>query len=343
MNLRRLFQSILVLSVLACTGIFVVQPILAATGPVDQTAFASFAANAGFAAGPSVTVIIARLIRTVISFLGVIAVVIVVYGGFMYMTAGGNDERVKKAKKTITNGLIGLVIVLMSFAIAQFIVSRLVGATEEADIIAFCKNNPTDPTCLKNPPFPPPKPEFTLSSLNTDCAKALRNFQLQFVFSKSVKNATGISVKQAGVAVPGVFQFAGPKVTFTPDALCEDNPTFHCFQSGKTYEVVIDNTKLTSASGATLTCTAQKPCCSALQPCSFTAGSAIDTQAPTMVMKEPAPKVILGVNKMLQAATKDDSGVSFVDFFVENGNDPIFTAGLDLSTNKILSRGNAGE
>ena len=340
MNLRRLFQSILVLSVLACTGIFVVQPILAATGPVDQTAFASFAANAGFAAGPSVTVIIARLIRTVISFLGVIAVVIVVYGGFMYMTAGGNDERVKKAKKTITNGLIGLVIVLMSFAIAQFIVSRLVGATEEADIIAFCKNNPTDPTCLKNPPFPPPKPEFTLSSLNTDCAKALRNFQLQFVFSKSVKNATGISVKQAGVAVPGVFQFAGPKVTFTPDALCEDNPTFHCFQSGKTYEVVIDNTKLTSASGATLTCTAQKPCCSALQPCSFTAGSAIDTQAPTMVMKEPAPKVILGVNKMLQAATKDDSGVSFVDFFVENGNDPIFTAGLDLSTNKVLTGGN---
>src|SRR3989338_5647264 len=222
MNLRRLFQSILVLSVLACTGIFVVQPILAATGPVDQTAFASFAANAGFAAGPSVTVIIARLIRTVISFLGVIAVVIVVYGGFMYMTAGGNDERVKKAKKTITNGLIGLVIVLMSFAIAQFIVSRLVGATEEADIIAFCKNNPTDPKCLKTPPFPPPVPSFTLQppAALIQCAAGIRNLKLAFVFSKSVKDEKGITIKQNNVQVPGTFASSGQRVTFIPNEKC---------------------------------------------------------------------------------------------------------------------------
>jgi len=64
-----------------------------------------------------------------LSLLGIIVLVIIIYGGFLWMTAGGNDERVGEAKKWIFGGIIGLVIILSSYAIAQFVISNLVSAT----------------------------------------------------------------------------------------------------------------------------------------------------------------------------------------------------------------------
>ncbi|MEK7102536.1 MAG: hypothetical protein AAB912_02825, partial [Patescibacteria group bacterium] len=55
---------------------------------------------------------IASIIRVVLSLLGIVALVIVLMGGFKWMTAGGSDEKVKEAKKTIFQGIIGLAIVL---------------------------------------------------------------------------------------------------------------------------------------------------------------------------------------------------------------------------------------
>jgi hypothetical protein len=69
--------------------------------------------------------IIFRAIQYILAFLGVVAVVVILIGGFMWMTAGGNDEKVGKAKKILIQGLIGLVIVLLAFAIATFVIQRL--------------------------------------------------------------------------------------------------------------------------------------------------------------------------------------------------------------------------
>ena len=69
--------------------------------------------------------IIFRAIQYILAFLGVVAVVVILIGGFMWMTAGGNDEKVGKAKKILIQGLIGLVIVLLAFAIATFVIERL--------------------------------------------------------------------------------------------------------------------------------------------------------------------------------------------------------------------------
>jgi len=73
--------------------------------------------------------IIARIINTSMLFLGVIAVVIVLIGGFKWMTAGGNEKGVEDAKKLMGAGVVGLVIVLASWGIAQFIVKQLQTAT----------------------------------------------------------------------------------------------------------------------------------------------------------------------------------------------------------------------
>lgn len=60
---------------------------------------------------------IGNVLQYVIAFVGVILLVIVVYGGFLWMTAGGDEEKVKKARGLIINGVIGLIIVLLSYAI----------------------------------------------------------------------------------------------------------------------------------------------------------------------------------------------------------------------------------
>lgn len=77
----------------------------------------------------SLTETIADIINVVLGFLGVVAVVIILIGGFIWMTAGGNEDKVKNAKKILTTGVIGLAIVLSAYAIAQFVVKSLVTAT----------------------------------------------------------------------------------------------------------------------------------------------------------------------------------------------------------------------
>lgn len=72
---------------------------------------------------------IARIIRTAMSLLGIIAVLIILYGGFKWMTSAGSDESVGDAKKIITAGIIGLVIILTAYAIASFVINSLVAAT----------------------------------------------------------------------------------------------------------------------------------------------------------------------------------------------------------------------
>ncbi len=64
-----------------------------------------------------------NIVKYLMTFLGIIAVLVVLYGGFIWMTAGGNEDKVDKAKKMIISGAIGLVIVLSAFAIITFVIN----------------------------------------------------------------------------------------------------------------------------------------------------------------------------------------------------------------------------
>ena len=79
-----------------------------------------------------IRVIIARVIRIGLGLLGIIAVVIVIAGGVIWMTAGGDDKKVLLAKKVMTNGAIGLAIILSSFTITHFVLKSLTDATTGA-------------------------------------------------------------------------------------------------------------------------------------------------------------------------------------------------------------------
>ena len=65
--------------------------------------------------------LIGTIVGTILSLLGVIFSVLIIYGGFIWMLAGGNEQNVEKAKNILTQAIIGLVIVLMAYAITSFI------------------------------------------------------------------------------------------------------------------------------------------------------------------------------------------------------------------------------
>jgi len=72
-----------------------------------------------------IRVIAARIIQIALSLLGIITVVLIMYGGFIWMTAGGNDEQIGRAKKILVNATIGLAIILSAYAITLFIFRML--------------------------------------------------------------------------------------------------------------------------------------------------------------------------------------------------------------------------
>ncbi len=76
-----------------------------------------------------VRLVVASIINVALGLLGIVAVVIILYGGLIWMTAGGDQKKVDSAKHILTAGIIGLIIILSAYAIARFVVSSLLRAT----------------------------------------------------------------------------------------------------------------------------------------------------------------------------------------------------------------------
>lgn len=72
-----------------------------------------------------IRLIAARIIRIILELLGLIFLVIIIVAGFRWMTAGGDEAKIEAAKKQLSNGVIGLVIVLIAFSLAAFIFYQL--------------------------------------------------------------------------------------------------------------------------------------------------------------------------------------------------------------------------
>jgi hypothetical protein len=81
--------------------------------------------------------VIGNIINVALSLLGVVAVVIILIGGFKWMTAGGSEDKVEEAKKMIFQGIIGLAIILSAWAIAIFVLNSLSSATSSGSVPTF--------------------------------------------------------------------------------------------------------------------------------------------------------------------------------------------------------------
>jgi hypothetical protein len=78
--------------------------------------------------GGNVAVLIGNVIGTALSMVGVIFFILMIYGGILWMTARGKEEMANKAKDTIIAAVIGLIVVLASYALTNFIFGALSGS-----------------------------------------------------------------------------------------------------------------------------------------------------------------------------------------------------------------------
>jgi dolichyl-phosphate-mannose--protein O-mannosyl transferase len=73
----------------------------------------------------SLGVVISMVIRAALTLLGIIFLVIIVFAGYRWMTASGNEEAIQKAQSSIKRAIIGLVIVMLAYAITAFVFNQL--------------------------------------------------------------------------------------------------------------------------------------------------------------------------------------------------------------------------
>lgn len=93
----------------------------------QSDSLASVGANSSLSDTP-LPVIIGNLINVFLGLLGVVFLVLVIYGGFIWMTAGGDESKVERAKQTLIRAVIGLIITLSAYAITAFIFNALENA-----------------------------------------------------------------------------------------------------------------------------------------------------------------------------------------------------------------------
>lgn len=108
-------------------GVFVpslafAQGIKNALGNLQQTA-----GPAGVEGSGDVGSIVGTIINAALTFVGLIFLVLMVYAGFLWMTARGEEEQINRAKKIITGTIIGLIITVSAYAITVFVTSRFGG------------------------------------------------------------------------------------------------------------------------------------------------------------------------------------------------------------------------
>ena len=87
--------------------------------------------GAGYRTDAEPETLVGEIIAVVLSFLGVVFLILMIYGGFLWMTAGGSEQQVEKAKKLITAAIIGLIVVVSAYAISHLLVTTLGDETLE--------------------------------------------------------------------------------------------------------------------------------------------------------------------------------------------------------------------
>ncbi len=165
---------------------------------------------------------IGRIVKIVLAFLGLIAVVIIIAGGFIWMTSGGVPEKINKAKKIMLAGSIGLGIIVLSYAIASFIVSLLWGQLGPgADWVGPGVGPGTLPTGATYLVIIDKHPKNNQSVVRNTTITIIFNRALNCDTVKYGAAATDtIKITKAGTLVSGHLRVSGNTLTFKTKTAC---------------------------------------------------------------------------------------------------------------------------
>lgn len=164
-----------------------------------------------------IRVAIINVIRFILGFLGIIAVAIIMWGGYLWMTSGGDANKVGKAKKTLISAVVGLIIILSAFIIASFVINSLQGALCEGDNCptASCPTPPCTPTCTTPPCTPGSSTQYTYVNKLKDAAIPWTrligsNFQGVAKIPNSATLEVGAYAKNLGGTITSMELFTAP-------------------------------------------------------------------------------------------------------------------------------------
>lgn len=90
-----------------------------------QTLYGTTADKAEVQKTGDITLLASAIVKALLGLVGIIFFILIIYGGYSWMTAGGNDEKVLKAKKLIIRAVIGLAIVASAYSIAYFVTQAI--------------------------------------------------------------------------------------------------------------------------------------------------------------------------------------------------------------------------
>lgn len=149
--------------------------------------------------GQDIRVTIARIINVFLSVIGVLALIIVLYGGFIYMTSGGNEEKIARARKILINGGIGLIIIFASWSVTKFVLTRLQTATGTA-VQSTTASSTTRITqqfnCTLNPTWCCAQNNFIVQSITPRSdSLQMNNGVVRAVFSRSIKPPADLALQ----------------------------------------------------------------------------------------------------------------------------------------------------
>ncbi|NUM25725.1 MAG: VWA domain-containing protein [Candidatus Buchananbacteria bacterium] len=275
-----------------------------------------------------------NVVRAILGFLGVLAIVIIFYGGFIWMTAGGNADRIATAKKILTNAVIGLVIIFTSFAITSFVINQLINATgaggggitpgscdEPSDVGAvngcyvctdFGSNYGWQVDCSINGCCPGPAQCGVVSITPSSPPNQPMNAVVRVRFN--LPTITGVDEIQVidtttGNPVAVNRTVVGNVVEIRPTAFCAaPQDALNCFPANTTFNIAMNS--------GSIQCGGQNLVCGGFpDPCqgSFTTGDFVDIAGPTVELVDR--QICQGTTNELRALVNDDYGIDNVQFF----------------------------
>lgn len=303
----------------------------------------------GFSAGGTddPRVFIANIVRYVLTFVGLVAVIFIIYGGWLWMTSAGNPERVNRAKRTLIGAAIGLFIIIAAFAIVTMVINIFdevsnLGCDPPCGDGFFCCNG----TCCADGMYCcatgcsatpctsgtiPIGNTFRLTDVSPIGANVIRNARIRLNFNRVVEpttvDNTTVRVFSDGTEIFGDLDVGGTRVQFTPTGDCGPNDcdATGCFAAGSNIEVRVFGVE--STDGLLLEemidpyTTIITSCGSGmLGNCAydFDVGALIDCENPFVALD--INQVCQAPDNELYALSSDDSGVYDLTFFVDDGS-----------------------
>lgn len=320
LNNRDLFKKIISIFAVACVvvGGLSLFAVTAHAAPSSSLEVGLAQANFTGQANPeSLPVTVAKIIRTALGLLGIVAVVLVLYGGFVYMTAGGNEEKVEQGKKILMNAGIGLIIILSAYGIVSFVMKSLVGTVNGGSSDLVTNNNGGNgggDGGNNNAGF---SQAFYVSSVPQDGPVCIKNIAPQIVFNKNVNLATVkdtvvVLEKSTNTQASGDWKYGATTntIVFAPSESCAPAAGNDCFKANTDYAIEFknpENIKSLGEPALSLNCRLKAGC----RTVNFKSGDGVDRLPPTIAISYPENFAALEAGTVVgvKMTYNDDNGV----------------------------------